>query len=93
MYSMQGSTGENEPVSSEDEGTTKDFVVEPFLWALQFFTVSYLVYTMFSMLSEDEVRLRILHAITKVLQGLARIIGSWALEFENSYNEYVDSLH
>jgi hypothetical protein len=45
------------------------------------------------MFDEDQIRLEILHAITKFLQVLARVIGEWAIAFENAYNKYVDTLH
>lgn len=87
---MQGSTGQNESLSSEDAREDQNTLVEPFLWTLQFITVTYLFYRMWT---DDEIRLHVLHAITRILQTLARVLGGWALEFEQAYNEYVKSLH
>lgn len=43
--------------------------------------------------SGQEISLKSLHFTIKTLHASARILGEWALQAENSYNEMVRNLH
>lgn len=45
------------------------------------------------MWNEDEIKLHILSSAVRILQNIARLSGSWAIECERSYNDHVNALH
>lgn len=81
MRTMQGEAGENESLGQEDEGTYPDSIIETILRFIGWAAVT------------DTLNLHVLHSFMRICQALARLFGSWALEFEYAYNQYVDSLH
>lgn len=58
-----------------------------------YFAVVIIYLLMIRMWDEDEIRLHILAALTRIFQALARTFGLWALQTEQAYNEYVSILH
>jgi uncharacterized membrane protein YqjE len=90
---MQSSSGEIEPVSSTSEGKLQDLYVEAAIWLIRLGAIIYLLSLVTVLMNDDELRLYILHALTRIFQTLARTFGLWALELEQSYNEYVSTLH
>lgn len=90
---MQGPTGEAEPIPPEPERTFEDIYIEAAIWIVRLGAIIYLLSLFTVLLNDDEVRLHILHSMMRIFQTLARTFGSWALQTENAYNEYVSILH
>jgi hypothetical protein len=42
---------------------------------------------------DDELQLHVLHGTIRVLHSMARFFGTAALNAENTYNDYVETLH
>jgi len=93
MYSVQGEAGEDESVSPEDEGTYPYLSLQPLIWFIRLAAITYLALLVYNLWYDDEIRLHVLHATIRVMRAIARTAGEWALECEQSYNEYVDTLH
>jgi len=92
---MPAEAAENEPGAHQPEREDSDFsfntkAVRRLLGAA---ACVYLIFLFYGLWQYDEVKLHTLHSITRMLQTSARVLGLWALEFENAYNEYVDALH
>jgi hypothetical protein len=45
------------------------------------------------MWDEDEIKLHVLHSTIHLLQVIARLCGSWALQCEATYDKHVNALH
>lgn len=98
MCSMPETTGSNESSACDSQGENqKLFLRNPTIVGATVaasyvaFIVAYLL--MSHIWDEDEIRLHLLDTLIKVFQAIARLFGSWALECERSYNEYVNTLH
>lgn len=94
---MPAAAAENEPNASELEGQSEGFLLRHSK-GLAAFAAAYLITViiaglLLTMWDEDEITLHILDALTKILQGIARLAGGWAIECENTYNKYVNALH
>jgi hypothetical protein len=93
MHSMQGAAAENERVSSEDAGESKNYSATTLVWIVRFAIIVYLALMWYRLLEDEEFRLHWLHAMTRLSQSLARLFGLWALNFEQAYNDFVATLH
>lgn len=87
---MQGEASETEPDGQERAGQIADtyynFVIA-FVWTLV------LGWVILRLLSEDEVRMHILHRTVKVLHKLTSTLGVMALMAEKEYNDIVSTMH
>lgn len=90
---MSGTPTPDEPNAHQDEQPDTKLSPQLLIWAIRFLTIAYLATVMYNLLSEDEIRLHLLHGTVRLLQSLARLFGGWALLVENHYNEYVGTLH
>ena len=90
---MSGTPEETERDARQDEPTHSIFSPELLTWTIRLLTVAYISFALFQLLSDDEVRLHVLHGIIRVLQSTARLLGGWALNVESHYNDYVNTLH
>ena len=97
MRSMPEEAGQNESGAHQSEGDGEEIFPH---YATVFATLgaafvgTFIVSLIVSrMWDEDEIKLHILDALIKMFQAIARITGSWAIECENAYNEYVNALH
>lgn len=93
MCAMQGSSGETESVSYEGEGTDQNLSLNTFKWFVRFLAVAWVAVICYQMWEDEVSRLYLLHMITKSLQTMARIFGTWALATEMAYNNVAESLH
>lgn len=97
MYPMPEKTVGNESSTYNSEEEDQRFLsrhstLVGSIAAAYFATI--IIYLLMSrMWNEDEIRLHLLSALTRIFQALARTFGLWALECENAYNEYVSILH
>lgn len=97
MYPMPEEASSAEPSSYERDAKDQGFL-HKHTAAIATFATAYLITIIFAMIfarmwQEEEFRLHFLNGIIKTLQTVARIAGSWALECERAYNEYVNALH
>lgn len=98
MCSMPEKTGSIESSACDGEAENQrvflrnpTFVGATIATSYVTFVIVYLV--MSHIWDEDEIRLHILDTLVRLLQAIARMFGSWALECERTYNEYVNTLH
>lgn len=97
MRSVSTEAGKDEPGTRQREGTNEEVlpsyaVVIGVLGTALIGTI--IVCLVISrMWNEDEIKLHVLSSTIKLLQGIARVSGSWALECENTYNKHVNALH
>lgn len=97
MRSMSTEAGQNEPGAydgnGEDQGILPNYaaVVATLSAALVGTIVICIIIS--RMWDEDEIKLHMLNFLTRVLQAVARLAGSWAIECENAYNDHVNALH
>jgi heme/copper-type cytochrome/quinol oxidase subunit 4 len=94
---MPEEAGSTEPSSFQRLGKDQGFLHQH-TTAVATFASAYLVAIIVAMVfahmwEEEEFRLHILNTIIKLLQTIARVFGSWALECERAYNEYLNTLH
>jgi hypothetical protein len=97
MYPMPEEAGSTQPSSFQRVGKDQGFLYKHST-AVATFASAYLIAIIFIFVfariwEEEEFRLQILNTIIKLLQTIARVFGSWALECERAYNEYVNALH
>lgn len=97
MYPMPEEASGAESSSLYGDGKGQGFL-HKYSTAIATFATAYLItliiaFVFVRMWQEDEFRLNVLNGIIKTLQTIARISGSWALECERAYNEYVNALH
>lgn len=90
---MQDSASENERMALANEREEKDVAVATFIRLLGFALIFTVAFSMYRIWDDDELRLHWLHAVMRILQEIARVVGMWALEFEQAYNEFANSLH
>ena len=93
MYSMPTTPGENEPNSYPVESEATRNQAEILVWIIRFTAASYLIFTLYTLLQNDEIRLHVLHGSIRFLHSCARLLGGWAIQTEALYNNYVDTLH
>ena len=93
MYPLSGPAGENEYDASEPEPEVQVAPGEFLTWFVRLATVGYLAGLTVRIVSDEEIRLRLMHLSIRLLQTTARVFGGWALKTEKNYNEYVDTLH
>ena len=93
VYPMPSTPGEDEQRPPDFEPETQDHLYELLIWFVRFTTIGYTTIVMARILSDEEVRLQLMHASIRMFQTMARIFGGWALKTEKAYNEYVETLH
>lgn len=97
MCSMPETTGGNESSPHECEGETEgifyNYSTAIATFAATFFATIIISIIVSRMWDEDEIKLTVLDYLVRILQAIARLCGSWALECERTYNEYVNALH
>ena len=97
MRPMPEEAGNYEPISTESEGQSEEVFLRgaatiATLGAAFFGTIIVSI-VVSRMWNEDDIKLHVLDALIKILQGIARLCGGWALQCEHTYNEYVNALH
>lgn len=90
---MPDQAGENESVAPADSGAHPNTTFHTFVWFVRIAACAYLIGIVWTVWQEDEAKLYILHSWIKMLQGMARVLGTWALEAEAAYNEVASLLH
>lgn len=98
MCSMPEKASGDESSAYDDEAEDSRFLLRNSTTIVGAFAASYFAFVIIYLLmtrmwNEDEIRLHLLSALTRIFQALARTFGLWALECENAYNEYVSILH
>jgi hypothetical protein len=93
MCAMQDETGSDEPMAPENEREDQDSSLHSLIWFIRLAAIGYLALTFYYLLNEPEVRLHTLYSMLRISRAIARTAGAWALEIEQSYNEYVNTLH
>ena len=95
MYSVPEQTSQDEPSTPEREETGPGILLYGAASvagiAIGYFIVGPIVVTMIN--DEDGLTLHILHGLMMMLQTIARVAGSAALECEKKYNDHVNALH
>lgn len=90
---MQGPSGENEPKPPESPSVfdeAKAQFVGELLGIIGFLATAYVINLR---QTNTDFRLPALHAVIRTLQTTARVLGSWAINLEKTYNEIAESLH
>lgn len=93
MYPLQGEAKPDEPVALRPSSEDQEHAKQALIRVIRILLIAYLVMSMAYIWDEEEVRLHVWHTTIKVLQNTARLLGSWAIEVENKYNEHVKTLH
>ena len=93
VYPLPGTPGEDEYNAPRSQPENEINPGELFSWFIRFATIGYLAGIAARLLSDDEIRLHLMHFSIRMLQATARIVGWWALKTEKQYNEYVNTLH
>jgi hypothetical protein len=95
MYSVPDEASDVEPIPSEREESGPGILLYGAASiagiAVGYFVIGPIVVTMLN--DEDGLTLHLLHAMTTILQTIARVAGSAALECEKKYNDHVNALH
>jgi len=92
MYSLPGSPGEDESGTPEPEPeATVDFE-ELWTWYVRAVILGSMAVTLYRMMSDDDIRLHVLHGLSRLLGNVARTFGSLALKSEREYYKIVDSI-
>ena len=97
MYSVPTEAGKTESTSPEHQGESEGLLYN-YTATIATLSAAFLGTIIVSIIvsrmwDEDEIKLHVLDALIKLLQGIARLCGGWALQCENTYNEYVKALH
>jgi len=92
VYPLPGSSGEDEPNASEPEPESAVDLEELWTWYVRVVIVGSMALTLYRMMNDTEIRLHVLHAISRVLGNTARLFGGLALKAEKTYYEVVDSI-
>jgi hypothetical protein len=97
MCSMSAETGGDEPSSydseEQDQGFLYNYAATIATLGTAFIATIVISLIISRMWNEDEIKLHVLNSLIKLLQGIARVCGSMAIEYEQLYNEYVNALH
>jgi len=93
MYSLQGETGSNEPVASQDEREGQDSAINNIKWFVWIAACGYLAILFYQLWQDELVYMQTLNTGVKIMRAIARNAGACALKWEASYNEYVNTLH
>ena len=95
MYSVPDEASDIEPIPSEREESNPGILLYGVASvagiAVGYFVIGPIVVSMIN--DEDGLTLHILHALMTILQTIARVAGSAALECEKKYNDHVNALH
>jgi hypothetical protein len=97
MYSMPEEASSNESSThqseEEDSGFLFHYSTTVATLSAAFFGTIIVSLLVSRMWDEDQIKLHILDTLIKMLQGVARLTGGWALECERAYNDHVNTLH
>lgn len=92
MYPLQGTPSQNEQHAGEIYGvnqpTFKGAIIQMAVVAGSVVLLRWVMST-----NRDEIILTGMHGCIRGLQVVARIVGQWAINAEDSYNEMVSTLH
>jgi hypothetical protein len=92
MYPLPGSSGEDESDASELEPESSVDLEELWTWYIRFVILGSMAVTLYRMMHDDEIRLRIFHATARIFGNVARLFGGLALKAEKEYYRVVDSI-
>lgn len=93
MRAMQDETSQVERNTPSDQGESQNISLNTVRWFVWAAACGYLAFAFYQLYANDEIRLHTLHSTTRILQTIARLCGMWALEFEQAYNDFVNTLH
>lgn len=93
LYSVSGPSGEDEYSPPEHKQEDQGLSGEAVTWIIRIGTVGYFAFFVGRIITDEEIRLHMMHFSIRMLQSAARLLGGWALKTEKSYNEYVNTLH
>lgn len=90
---MQATSGSDEPMAPGDGHSNAETYFGYLVWYARVAAVAYLIIILVAALRDDLTRTKVLYGTIRVCQTVARTVGGWALEAEQTYNEHVESLH
>lgn len=93
MYPLPRTPGENEPTSPERYPDIEEGQINGIIWIVRGIAVAYLASISYWLWKDEIVKAHLLHLLTKFCQSLARHIGGWGINMENSYNSLVMTWH
>ena len=93
MYSLSGTPNEDESTPLERYPTVEESEVLWATWTIRLLTITYIAAVLYHLWTDETIRAYSLHMMTHFLQSLARRIGGWGINTENSYNTLVAAWH
>lgn len=92
MYPMPGPSSQNEPDPSGHANESEGFSGEVVTWLIRFWIAAWLLGVLVALWESEATRLQVLHATTRLLNNIAKAIGTMAIATEQAYYETADSL-
>jgi len=92
MYPLPGPSAEDEPGSPESQPESSVDLEELWTWYIRAVILGSMVVTLYRMMNDDDIRLHVLHGLSRLLGNVARTFGSLALKSEKEYYKIVDRI-